>query len=293
MKNQPLIYIVTSNYNNTQCTIDFLSSVHELSYSNYGIIVVDDGSADDSIESIVNLFPEITLIRNAENLHYCRSFNVGVRAALAKGAEYVFIVNNDTKDFSQNYLEEILLTFQRDSSIGMVGSRCVDYVGGERRGAKSSWRLGIELDVPSEGYVIKREVFEKVGLFNEWLICFFEDLDFIARLTEKGFCTDINLQVSFAHLGAGTQSKLPFTSNYYRVRNLIMFTKKYCTHRSLMTNLREIKGELGVHYSKFTSSLRDGDFLIASTILGAVVSGLVVGTVIPAWFGWKQKYLGV
>ena len=291
MKDSPLVYIVILNYNNTQLTLDCLSSLHGLSYSNYRVIVVDDRSEGDSIEGIVNYFPKVTLIRNRENINYCKSFNVGVRAALAKGAEYVFLVNNDTKNFSQDYLEEILSSFSKNTNLGMVGSKCIDYDGGERRGEKSSLRFGIEMTVPTEGYVIKREVFEKVGLFNEWLVIYFEDLDYIARLTEKGYQTTINPSICFSHLGGSTTSKVVFTSNYYRVRNMIMFTKKYCKHRPLVVNLSEIKGNLGVHFKKIISSFGSGDLLKAAKICLALVFGIIVGAVTPVSKGWKGGYL--
>jgi GT2 family glycosyltransferase len=291
MKKEPLIYIVILNYNNTKLTIDCLTSLYKLTYTNYKIIVVDDCSKDYTINGVLDIFPEVALIRNEKNINYCKSFNVGIREALKNNAQYIFMVNNDTKNFSHNYLEEIMATFNNNEKLGMVGSRCFDYQGGERRGQVASIRFGIEMNVPTEGYVIKREVFEKVGLLNEWLIIYFEDLDYIARIKEKGFDTDINLSISFDHLGGGTTSKVVFTSNYYRVRNLIMFTKKYCSNRSLVVNLKEIIGNLGAHYSKLIYSLKGGEYIKAVKIVVAVLLGIMVGLITPVSVGWKEKYM--
>lgn len=290
MNKEPLIYIVTLNYNNTQLTIDCLNSFNELSYKNVKILVVDDCSTDRSINNITTLFPKVELIINERNINYCKSFNVGIRHALDNGAEYIFLINNDTKEFSKNYLEEIMKTFRGDSSLGMVGSRCLDYDGKERRGEKASMRFGLEMAVPTEGYVIKREVFETVGLFNEWLVIYFEDLDYIARLSKSGFKTAINTSVSFAHLGGGTTSKVVFKANYYRVRNMILFTKRYCKNRPAVVNLNEIKGNLGVHYRRMVAFIRRKDLINTIKVFSAVVLGVIVALLTPVSFGWRERF---
>tara|TARA_B100001057_G_C22790232_1_gene927316 strand:- start:608 stop:1489 length:882 start_codon:yes stop_codon:yes gene_type:complete len=290
MKKEPLIYIVILNYNNTQLTIDCLNSLYGLSYTNFKILVVDDCSTDRSIDGITTLFSQVELIINERNINYCKSFNVGIRHALDNEAEYIFLINNDTKEFSTNYLQEIIKTFRGDPSVGMVGSKCFDYDGKERRGKKASMRFGLEMAVPTEGYVIKREAFENVGLFNEWLVIYFEDLDYIARLSESGYKTAINTSISFAHLGGGTTSKVIFKSNYYRVRNMILFTKRYCKHRPVIINLNEIKGNLGVHYRRMISFIYQKDFIKAVKVFSAVFIGIIVGFFIPESFGWREKF---
>jgi GT2 family glycosyltransferase len=286
-----LVYIVTLNYNNYKLTYECLDSLYNLSYTNYKIIVVDDCSAERDIEKIVDDFPQVKLINNNKNLNYCKSFNVGIREALTNGAEYTFLINNDTKDFSPTYLDEIIDTFQSDNKLGMVGSKCIDYVGGLRRGQKPSVRFGIDMDVPTEGYVVKREVFENIGLLNEGLVIYMEDLDFIARLRDAGYTTNINLNVSFAHLGGGTTSKVVFKSNYYRVRNVILFTRKYCSSRSIIWQFNEIKGNLKVHVINLFKSIFRVRLIVSLKIFFALVLGLLHGFSISLDKIWNENNL--
>ena len=278
MKKDPLFIIVILNYNGYVYTKACLDSLYNLSYSNYKIIIVDDCSKDDSVINIKRDYPNTTLIQNSKNLNYCKSFNVGVKEALRRNADYVFFVNNDTKDFSTNYLDAILQTFESNKKLGMVGSKCLDYYGGVRRDQVASIRFGIKMDTPTEGYVIKKEVFEKIGYFNERLIIYFEDLDFIVRMRNAGYETAINTEISFLHYGGGTTSKVIFKSNFMRIRNLILFTRKYCSDRSLKWRLNEIKGNLGVHYYKLKDSFLKFEPLKFFKLLSAILLGIIIGS---------------
>jgi len=287
MKKEPLFLIIILNYNNYNFTKECLTSLYNLSYSNYKIIVVDDYSKDDSVKRIKKDFPNTILIQNSKNMNYCKSFNVGIKEALKRNADYIFLINNDTKDFSPNYLEAVIETFESNKKLGMVGSKCYDYDGGVRRDNVPSIRFGIKMDTPTEGYVIKRDVFNKIGFLNENLIIYFEDLDFIVRMRNVGYETRINTDISFLHYGGGTTSKIVFQSNYMRVRNLILFTRKYCSNRPLKWRLNEIKGNLGVHYYKLKDSFLKFELLKFFQLFSAILLGLIIGSFTPLKKVWN------
>lgn len=279
-KHHPLVYIVMRNHNTFPLTYECLQSLRKLTYPNYHILVVDDGSRDDSADRIVHTFPEVSVIRTEKYLEYCKSLNLGIRQALRNNAKYVFLVNNDTKDFSTNYLEEIVRTFKQNDKVGLVGSWCFDYNGKLRWQGKAKNKLGVAMETPTEGFIIKREVFETIGLLNERLVRYFEDLDFIVRLREAGFYTTAVSTVSFAHLGGGTSSKQTFIPNYYRVRNLILFMRKHCTDKSLKWKIKTFHTYLRVHIDRLKESLRKGDFKAFIKISGSIAIGLVIGFII-------------
>lgn len=96
MVNNPKVSVIILSWNGLKDTIECLDSVKKIDYPNYEIIVVDNGSTDGSPEEIARLFPEITLIRNKENLGYAEGNNIGIRYALSNGADYILLLNNDT-----------------------------------------------------------------------------------------------------------------------------------------------------------------------------------------------------
>lgn len=273
----PLFYIITLNHNNYSYTEECLKSLRNLTYDNFKILVVDDKSSDNQIDNLKIDFQEVELIRNKTNLHYCKSFNVGIRYALENKADYIFLVNNDTKDFSRNYLEIILQNFETDDKIGMVGSKCIDFQGGIRRDENASNRFGILMDTPTEGYVIKSSVFRKIGLLNEFLIIYMEDLDFINRMRLAGYKTKIDTSISFSHLGGVTTSKRPYKSTYLRVRNISLFARKMGKNKNRIWVLNEVRGNIKSHFKQIFISIGNLQFIKAFSIASGVTRGLFAG----------------
>jgi GT2 family glycosyltransferase len=96
--------------------------VHELlktSYQNYSIVIVDNGSCDGSVEYLSKAFPSIPLIESEDNLEFSRGCNLGIKHALANGAEYVALIDNDLILESDGY-KEAMRGFEDDPSIGAV-----------------------------------------------------------------------------------------------------------------------------------------------------------------------------
>lgn len=79
-----------------QDTLECLESVFQLDYPSVEVIVVDNGSADNSVEVIRNTYPQVTLIENKENLGYTGGNNIAMRHAIERGADYMWLFNNDT-----------------------------------------------------------------------------------------------------------------------------------------------------------------------------------------------------
>lgn len=137
----PEVYIIILNWNGHIDTVECIRSLENLTYSNYKIILIDNGSEKDSVEYIkenlaksgFNLLitnpensnlPEtknkdITFIINKENLGFAKGNNIGIRYAQMKNADYVLLLNNDTiveKDFL-NYLMDVII---KDKEISAV-----------------------------------------------------------------------------------------------------------------------------------------------------------------------------
>ena len=280
----PLIYIVMANYNGYHLTAEAIESLQKLTYPNYRIVVVDDCSKDDSVARLTRDFPDVLVLSTKKNGGLCKSYNVGIKEALSNGAHYVFLVQNDTKDFSPNYLEKVLEEFERNEKAGMVGSPVYDYSRDIRWKGVAKNKMGIPLEI-SEGFVIKREVFEKIGLFNERLVVYFEDLDFVIRLRRVGYETSVASSVSFAHVGQGTFSKQKFYPNYIRIRNVILFMRRYCTDKPVGWIAKNFLRNLFVHTNKLKKALKEGDYKSFFLIGIAIISGIIIGFLLP----WSKK----
>ncbi|MBZ9577542.1 glycosyltransferase family 2 protein [Patescibacteria group bacterium] len=281
MKDYPLVFIVMRNRNAFSLTSQCLRSLRQLTYPNYHILVVDDGSIDNSPKMLKKTFPYVTLIKNGKYLGYCKGLNLGIREALKNNAEYVFIVNNDTKDFSVNYLEEVVKTFNKDNKVGLVGSKVFNFDGKRIWGGENHRKFGVDMNTPTSGFVVKKEVFKKIGLLDEVLFRFFEDLDFIIRLRKADYKTAFVPTVSFAHLVGGTTTRLGFVYNYYRIRNIFWFLKKHSADSSLKCKIRSIRQLMQTHIYIVLRCCKHGKMKDLIKVVAFVFCGLIIGIFLP------------
>ncbi len=172
------------------------------------IFFVDNGSHDGSWQRVVEHFPEVALLRNAENLGFGAGSNQGIAAALESGADAVLLVNNDVT-LEQGVLERLAAVLERHPEAGLVGPRVLDERDPSRlwaAGGRLTWRQNLttllgsgELD--GEGWrrtfevdyltgcalLVRREVFEQVGAFDERFFAYSEDVDLALRAARAGF----------------------------------------------------------------------------------------------------------
>jgi len=92
----PLVAIIILNWNRREDTVACLTSLQNSSYPNCLIILVDNGSSDGTANHIRNCFPTVHVLENGQNLGFAEGNNVGIRYAMARGARYLYLLNNDT-----------------------------------------------------------------------------------------------------------------------------------------------------------------------------------------------------
>ena len=93
---EPRVAVIVLNWNGREDTLECLRSIRSIAYSNFGVIVVDNGSTDGSVAAIRASQPSVEVIDTGENLGFAGGNNVGIRRALELGADYVLLLNNDT-----------------------------------------------------------------------------------------------------------------------------------------------------------------------------------------------------
>ncbi len=203
-----MIYVVIVNWNRANDTIECLQSLANSDYSNYRPLVIDNGSTDSSPETIRATFPAVEVIVNEDNLGFARASNIGIKHALRQGADYVLLLNNDTL-VDRRLLTELVAVGESNPQIGMLVPK-IYYHGGEGRlwSAGARWRRfpprvtiigfgqedGPEYSVQREvdyatgcAMLVKREVFERIGLFDPAFFMYHEDYDFSARVRRGGY----------------------------------------------------------------------------------------------------------
>jgi len=218
----PSVFVIIVNYNSEKFIRPCLQSLKKQTFKNFKLVVVDNASTDGSLESIKQLVnyelrvkdkknnPQsatrnrviVKLIRNKQNLGFPAAANQGIKYALKNKADYVVLVGFDTIA-DKNWLAQLVKTAQTTSA-GIIQSKILFYPSGPQVGGQEKIQslgnkitfLGFgfpspkpqkEIDYASgTAMLIKKEVFEKIGFFDERLM-FMEDLDFGWRARKAGF----------------------------------------------------------------------------------------------------------
>jgi GT2 family glycosyltransferase len=198
----PYVPVVILNWNGWQDTRDCLQSLKNIENISCQVIVVDNASTDDSLERLQAVSSSVIVLENQVNAGFGAGNNVGIRSALGLGADFIWLLNNDTHvepDTLQNMLD-LALT---DSSIGAVGcvlrymeqpDRIQAWGGGQVNLllGSSKHHLG---PVPSNklhyltaaSVLVSREALKAVGGFDEGFFMYWEDVDLSFRIRQAGF----------------------------------------------------------------------------------------------------------
>ena len=130
----PRISFIILNWNGLEDTIECLNSVYQITYSNFDVVIVDNGSIDNSVEKIKewansNSKISISIIKNDKNYGFAQGNNIGIRYALESlNPDYVLLLNNDTV-VDKEFLTTIIKTAKNDEKIGIIGPMAYSYIG--------------------------------------------------------------------------------------------------------------------------------------------------------------------
>jgi len=91
----PKVSVVVPVHNDLAHTLRFLESMSAVTYPNYDIILIDDGSTDGTSDAVARVRPDAAILKGDGNLWWTASVNMGVKAALEGDADYVLTINND------------------------------------------------------------------------------------------------------------------------------------------------------------------------------------------------------
>ena len=243
----PLICIVILNSNRRDDTLACLASLDESTYRNLAIIVLDNNSSDGSVAAIQSAFPEVQIICLDKNLGYAGNNNVGIEAALKRGADWVLVLNEDTI-LDPRCLEELIGVGESDPKIGIVGPMVyhhneptvIQSAGGILGKYWQSQHLGQnELDqgqfqtphrvewISGCAILLRRAVIEQVGTLDANFFIYWEETEWCIRASRGGWQVFHVPQAKIWHKGVQRdyQPKPSFT--YYGTRNHLLTLSKH------------------------------------------------------------------
>ena len=241
--NYPKVSIIILNWNGLKYTIKCLESLRKITYPNYEVIIIDNGSSGNDPDVLEERYKDyIRVIRNKENLGFAGGNNVGIRRVLEEGkSSYVLLLNNDTT-VEPNFLDELIKTGKEDEKTGVVGGKIhyydkpdkIWYGGGRINLLTSRTPHEVEdfFEVKSVNFItgclmlIKTKVFKEVGLLNEDYFLTVEDWDFSYRVKEKYNIKITPHAIIYHKVSVSTGGeKSPFNM-YYCHRNRWIFINK-------------------------------------------------------------------
>ena len=243
----PKVVIVILNWDGLLDTLECLRSVQKITYPNFTVLVVDNGSKGNDAEVIRSKFEDfVCIIKIEKNLGFTGGANVGIRWALRSGAKYVFLLNNDTI-VDPNVLTELVNVSQNDTQIGIVGPKIYYYEKSNRiycvGGRVNFWTgtapiIGArEIDdgqfdtIKEVDYVgmllIKEKTIKTIGLFSDIYFTYFSDTEWCVKARKAGFKV---VYVPKARIWHKSHDEKKSSANalvvYYMTRNRFLFVKR-------------------------------------------------------------------
>src|SRR3989338_1215521 len=267
------ISLIILNYNGLNDTLACLESLEVVEADNNSLetIVVDNNSSDGSQEAL-SMIKNIIFIKNDKNFGFSGGNNTGIKYALNKGSDFVILLNNDTiveKSFVKNLVRaankadiispkiyfakgyEFHKKRYSEKDLGKV----IWYAGG-----KIDWQnvicKHVGVDAVDKGQfsksaitdfatgacmLVKREVFEKIGFFDEKYFLYLEDMDLCVRAKKAGFKILFEPRAAIWHKNAasigGSGSSL---QDYYFTKSRLLFALKFAKLRTKFAVFRQV-----------------------------------------------------
>lgn len=236
----PTVAIVVLTWENYEEVRDCLTSLRSVSYPDYQVIVVDNGSQDNSVDSLQREFDWVEFVCNDENLGFARGNNTGIRYALDTDADYVLLLNDDTI-VPEDFLTPLVRTIVKHDRVAAVGGINRDFSGRIHNagyefypslaGQAVRYLRPRDISPYSVGYVqsclvlLDPEFLSEIGLLGEQYFLGMEDVDLAWKAHRKGWQVLMNPESEIFHRVGATSDDNSFNV-YHRTRNRLTFANE-------------------------------------------------------------------
>jgi GT2 family glycosyltransferase len=242
----PSVHIITLNWNGLADTLECLASLGTLSYPNVRVHVVDNSSATDEAAVIAKRFPTANVMRQCENLGFCRGNNVAIERALSEGADFVMLLNNDTL-VEPDLLDALLEGSEGLANVGAVSPVILEHPARKRiwfsrsvwEPARAQFSLSRQEDDDavlqhSAPYtsefacgccmMVSAEVLRQIGLLDERYFAFYEEAEWCARMKRGSLQSYVVPSARIYH--KVSRSTPGLVSTYLLTRNRLMWMRE-------------------------------------------------------------------
>ena len=241
--------IVIVNWNLKEDTLECVDSLLASGVTLNQIILVDNGSTDGSAQTFRESYrDEIAIIESPENVGYAAGANLGIKHALDKHFNWIFLLNNDTivaTNFTVELQKAILdldgyaiispliLYYSNRSLIWSAGDKQIDHTlltthPFKNRQLSPDLPIILPIDFPNGcAMMVKREVFEKIGLLDPTLFMYGEEVDFCWRAKMMGYRFTCYTPASIWHKVSRSSNKVRPRTRYLQIRNQSRFYRRY------------------------------------------------------------------
>jgi GT2 family glycosyltransferase len=233
---RPNVVCVIVNWNGAEHTIRCLDALRQIAYPGLAIVVVDNGSADDSVQRIRAVHPKTTLIEAGKNLGFAGGNNIGIRKALAGKAQYIWLLNNDTVP-DPAALAALVRKAGTDPQIGAVASVCyhadapstVQAWAGARVNLWTGYGRITTVPRPDRWFhsiygasaLISAAALRDVGLLDEGFFHYWEESELSLRLLKRGWLLAAAPDSRVLHKVASSSGKRnPILDRYFTASGL-------------------------------------------------------------------------
>lgn len=262
------VTIIIPNYNGKHFMEPCLKSLEKQSFRDFRILVVDNGSTDGSLEYMAEHYPEVEMLPLDKNYGFSYAVNVGIRHAKTP---FVILLNNDTI-VDEHYVAEMVKAIEKSSRIFSVSSKMVqmyhpeliDSAGdlytlvgwGICRGNGRSVKLYTKperiFSACAGAAIYRRDVFRKIGYFDEQHFAYLEDIDVGYRAKIHGYENMYCPTALVYHVGSGTSgSKYNAFKVKLSARNNIYLCYKNMPALQLAVNFLPLLAGYAVKYVYF------------------------------------------
>ncbi len=270
------IATIVVNWNQPKLTAQTIDSLTQIKKRNFEhrIFLVDNGSLPQNFKPLEEKYRySVDFIKQKNNLGFTGGYNEGIKKALAWGATWILLLNNDVL-VKEDFIQKLLLASAKKPKGGIFSpliyfapgyefhkdryrkkdlGNVIWYAGGQmdwdnclasHRGVdqvdKGQFKKIETVDYATGcAMFVKRSVFEKAGLLDDKYFLYYEDNEFSQRIKEKGFMIYFVPQSKIWHLNAGSSKSGSDLHTYYLTRNRLLFAQKYCSGRTKRALLKE------------------------------------------------------
>jgi GT2 family glycosyltransferase len=257
---KPKVAIIIVNWNGLEDTVECLESLKKITYPNYDVILVDNGSKGNDARVLKEKFGDyIHLIQNAKNYGFAGGVNIGMRYALDNSRpDYILLLNNDVV-VAPMFLTEMVKVAESDPTIGIAGAKVYYYDDPHRLQivwARINLWLGRWISTPlmlTEGiakresdlgqydstkevdavagccFLIKKPALENIGLLDEDFFSFCEEAEYYIRTRKANYKIVYVPKAQVWHKGSASTSGISTFRCYFLARNNFRFMRKHAT----------------------------------------------------------------